>query len=120
MLNSFDQGTVVTASGNSTGVVDLEKTPNQNGYKNSPGHLAVLLSATAVSGTTPSLTVEVQWSNDGTNFFSASAADTFTALTAVGGVASVFTVKGRYARLKYTVTGTTPSFTLTNTGFATT
>jgi hypothetical protein len=52
-------------------------------------------------------------------FVSATTADTFAALTAVGSALIVFTVKGRFARLKYTVTGTTPSFTLTNTGFAT-
>jgi hypothetical protein len=78
-----------------------------------------MLQATAVSGTTPSLTAEVQWSNDGVTFVSATTADTFAALTAVGSALIVFTVKGRFARLKYTVTGTTPSFTLTNTGFAT-
>lgn len=74
--------------------------------------LAVMLDVTAVTGTTPSLTVTVQWSNDGTTWFNADTPDTFTAITAAGKVTKLFTVKGLYARLNYAITGTTPSFTL--------
>lgn len=73
--------------------------------------LAVMIDATAVSGTSPSMTVSVQWSNDGTTWFTADPADAFTALTAAGKVVKSFTVKGLYARLNYAISGTTPSFT---------
>lgn len=73
--------------------------------------LAVMLDVTAVSGTSPNMTVSVQWSNDGSTWFTADPADAFTALTAAGKVTKLFTVKGLYARLNYALTGTTPSFT---------
>lgn len=73
--------------------------------------LAVMLDVTAVSGTSPSMTVSVQWSNDNVAWFTADPADAFTALTAAGKVTKLFTIKGLYARLNYAVTGTTPSFT---------
>ena len=73
--------------------------------------LAVMLDITAVSGTTPSMTVSVQWSNDGSTWFTADPADTFTAITTATKVTKTFTIKGLYARLNYAITGTTPSFT---------
>lgn len=73
--------------------------------------LAVLVNVTAVSGTSPSLTVNVEWSDDGTNWFVADPADAFTAITAAGKKVKVFSVKGLSARLNYTISGTTPSFT---------
>lgn len=73
--------------------------------------LVVLLDVTAVSGTSPSMTVSVQWSHDNVTWFDADPADQFTAITAVGKKTKDFTVKGLYARLNYTITGTTPSFT---------
>jgi hypothetical protein len=94
---------VITASGNSA----AQQIPSV--VANTVG---VILQATAVSGTTPSLTASVQWSADGVNFFAANPADTFTAITAVGGVAQSFTIKAPYYRIAWTVTGTSPSFTL--------
>lgn len=73
--------------------------------------LSVMIDVTAVSGTSPSMTVSVQWSNDATNWFTADPADSFTAVTAASKVVKAFTVKGLYARLNYAITGTTPSFT---------
>lgn len=73
--------------------------------------LNVMLNVTAVSGTTPSMTVTVQWSHDGQTWFNADPVDTFTAITAVGAVTKQFTIKGMYARLNCTISGTTPSFT---------
>lgn len=75
------------------------------------GTLAVLVDVTAVSGTSPSLTVNVEWSNDGATWFQGDPADSFTALTAAGKKAKSFTVKGLNARLNYTISGTGPSFT---------
>jgi hypothetical protein len=112
-------GTVVSANGNSSGVADLVNPATfGSSAADAPQYLSVLIRVTAVSGTTPSLTVEVQWSNDGTNFVSATTADNFTAITAVGTALKQFNIKGRYARLKYTITGTTPTETVDITGLA--
>lgn len=115
-LLSFGVTNPVTVTGNSApvelaNIAHSERDP-------APLNLSVLIQATAVSGTTPSLTAEVVWSHDGTNFFSSATPDTFTAITATGGVVKQFTVKGRFARVNWTVTGTTPSFTLNVSGYA--
>lgn len=73
--------------------------------------LSIFLDVTVVSGTVPTLDVEVQWSHDGTTFASAQAADSFTQITAATKVAKRFDVKGSHYRLKWTIAGTTPSFT---------
>lgn len=73
--------------------------------------VAVLIDVTAVSGTSPSMTVNVEWTNDGSTWFVADPVDAFTAITAAGKKAKSFTVKGTAARLNYTISGTTPSFT---------
>lgn len=90
-----------TASGNSgplglagTAVLDLE------------------VAVTAVSGTTPSMTLSVTWSDDGTNFGAPDGGgDTFTALTAAGTVVKQLQAKGLYAQIAWAITGTNPSFT---------
>lgn len=69
------------------------------------------LNVTAASGTTPSLAVSLQWSNDGTNWAEADVPDAFTARIATGRVFRSAHVKARYARLAWVITGTTPSFT---------
>lgn len=73
--------------------------------------LAIGLNVTAVSGTSPSLTLSVEWSFDGVNFLKGDPVDAFTAVTAVGGAAKSFTPKGMAYRVTWTITGTTPSFT---------
>lgn len=115
MIVTFDAGAVKTASGTSNGAPDMGAAIT---VRPAIQNLSVLLDVTGVTGTSPSLTVEVQWSNDGTNFASAATPDTFTAITANGNVVKQFAAKGRFARLNYTVTGTTPSFTVTATGYA--
>lgn len=90
-----------TASGNSgalaladTSVLDLE------------------VSVSAVSGTTPSMTLSVLWSDDGTNFGAPDGGgDTFAAITAAGTVVKQLQVKGLYAQIAWAITGTSPSFT---------
>jgi len=73
--------------------------------------LDVFIDATAVTGTGPSMTVSVEWSNDNSTWYVGDTPDTFTAITAAKKVVKEFAVKGQYARLVYTITGTTPSFT---------
>jgi hypothetical protein len=68
----------------------------------------VLLDITAVSGTTPSLTVTVESSADGTTWYSHTA---FTAKTATGRDILKLGNLGSFTRVSYTVSGTTPSFT---------
>src|SRR5207248_617530 len=100
------EGATVTASGNGS----LAPYIGLQAGRVDPTVLSVQLNVTTVTGTTPNLTVEVQWSSDGVTFASAETADTFTAITAAKAVVKQFPAKGQYARLKYTVTGTTPSF----------
>lgn len=73
--------------------------------------LSVMIDATTVTGTSPSMTVNVEWSNDGTTWFVADPVDTFTAITAASKKVKIFEVKGLMARLNNTITGTSPSFT---------
>lgn len=73
--------------------------------------LRVHLNVSAVSGTTPSMTLVVEDSLDGTNW---AAVGTFPAVTATG--TSALDVVNPFAdriRLRWTLTGTTPSFTFT-------
>lgn len=77
--------------------------------------IAVFIEATAVSGTSPSMTVSVEWSFDGTSWFTADPVDTMTAITAAGKKVKRFDVKGTLFRLNYAITGTTPSFTFSAT-----
>lgn len=73
--------------------------------------VAILLDVTAVSGTSPSMTVSVEWSHNGTTWATPETADAFTALTATASKVKTFDVKGKFLRVVWTITGTTPSFT---------
>lgn len=70
--------------------------------------LILFLDVTAVSGTTPNLTVTYEYSPDGTRWFTHSA---LPAKTASGRDSLRLTQVGSYGRLSYAITGTTPSFT---------
>lgn len=75
-------------------------------------NVAILALVTAATGTTPSMTLSVLWSHDGTNFAAPDgAADAFAAITAAGNVVKSIPVKGEFLQLVWTITGTTPSFT---------
>ena len=74
--------------------------------------VAIAVDVTAASGTTPTLDFEVEWSPDGTNWVSAdTTADTMAQITTAAGAAKAFDAKAPFARLKWTIGGTTPSFT---------
>jgi hypothetical protein len=77
--------------------------------------IAVFVDVTAVSGTTPSMTVNVEWSHNGTDWHSADSADAFTAITTASKKVKRFDVKGTKFRLNNTVSGTSPSFTFSAT-----
>jgi hypothetical protein len=85
--NKFVAAQVASGAGNTVAVA-VEKGLNLG--------LAIVVTA---AGTTWSPVV--QWSPDGTNFGPADPADTFTAITATGTVAKVFTVKAPYFRLSW-------------------
>lgn len=73
--------------------------------------LQVFLDVTAVSGTTPTLDVTVEWSHDGASFFPAQPPDSFTQVTAVSKAVKNIPVKAPFYRVVWTIGGTTPSFT---------
>lgn len=75
--------------------------------------LCLLVNVTAASGTTPSLALSVEWSNDGTVWATPETADTFTALTVAAVKVKTFERKAAFYRVVWTITGTTPSFTFT-------
>jgi hypothetical protein len=107
--------------GNSTIVASAARTTSSNstGKVVDGGNIALILAVTAVTGTNPTLDVVVQWSADGTNFFAAQAADSFTQVTATGGAAKLFTAKGPIYRVAWTVGGTaTPTFTFSVDAFS--
>lgn len=82
------------------------------------GNLNVQLNISAMSGTSPSLTVTIEWSGDGTNFATFQpGAEAFTAITATGNTVRTFPIKGSFWRLRYVVAGTTPSVTFSATAF---
>lgn len=71
--------------------------------------LRAQLNVTAASGTTPNLVVVLETTIDGTNW---DTIGTFAAKTAAGReVILVNPVIGRRVRARWTITGTTPSFT---------
>lgn len=68
----------------------------------------LFVDVTAVSGTTPSMTVNVETSWDGTNWWQHTA---LTPITAAGKARQTLQFLGSYLRLNNTISGTTPSFT---------
>jgi hypothetical protein len=81
------------------------------------GTLGIGLAVTAVSGTSPSMTVNIEWSYDGTNFAVGETTDGFAAITANKVTNRAVTVRAPYYRLAWTITGTTPSFTFSATAY---
>lgn len=82
--------------------------------------LHLLLGVTAVSGTTPSMTVTIEWSHDGVNFAPLEGTpDGFTAVTATGAKLKSIPIRGPFFRLVWAITGTTPSFTFAVSSYVT-
>lgn len=94
-------GTVVTATGTGTAI----KVDNKNQFRG-------VSNVTAVSGTTPSLTVNIQTSHDNGVTDAWRTVASFTAQTATGASAwKNFGPLDRWVRPSWTVSGTTPSIT---------
>lgn len=79
------------------------------------------LDITAQSGTTPTITVSVEWSHDGgTTWVTADPADAFTQVgAATARKMKSFVVKAPLARFVWTIAGTTPSYTFSIDAFLT-
>lgn len=76
--------------------------------------LRLRLDVTIASGTTPSLTVSVQTSSDGSSWYTV---ESFAAKTAVGAESKAFSGLDRFVRLQWGApSGTTPSFSFAVTG----
>lgn len=103
-----------TAVGIFAGTVTFGTTPTQSsGIRVSGDSIGITLALTTMTGTSPSLTLEVQWSMDGATWASSEPPDVFNALTAAPStVVKRFDVKALYFRVAITVTGTnSPTFT---------
>lgn len=77
-----------------------------------PGYLVFTLDVSAVSGTSPTLDVTVEWSSDGHVFAAHSSPDTFPQITAAEVTKLQMRARDHYYRLAYTVGGASPSFTV--------
>lgn len=112
------------ASGLKTATGNSGKQPapllNVEGRNQSASRLCLIVNTTAVTGTTPSMALTVEWSADGTNFVPPDPTETFTAITSTanGKVTKAFAIKAPYYRVVWTLSGTGPNFTFTIDDFA--
>lgn len=75
-------------------------------------NLNILANVTAVSGTTPSLALSLEWWDEALAAWAvADPPDAFTAITATSAIIKKFEVKTVTYRVRWAITGTTPSFT---------
>ncbi len=74
--------------------------------------VSLAVDVTAASGTTPTLDMTIEWSHDGgTTWMTADPPDAFTQITAAAKKTKVFAAKAPTYRVRWTIAGTTPSFT---------
>lgn len=99
--------TLPSAARTVTGSVDMGAVPAEF------TEVAIYIDNTAVSGTTPSMTVTYQTSPDGVTFFDHTAGAALS--TVAKQVIRVTNTIGRYGRISFAVSGTTPSFTFSAT-----
>jgi len=95
---------VLTTSGNSAGVA-VQPVGNVGGPVSC--HVAV----TAVSGSSPTLGVSLQWSQNNSSWITANADETFAPITSTGAVLLTVPSRAAFVRAAWTVGGGTPSFT---------
>lgn len=94
-----------------TGVGSIVRTPGGS------EKLSLYVDTSAISGTTPSITYSVEWSQDAVAFAAADPPDSFTALTVTGTRVRSVDVKGGWFRLAWAITGATPSVTFSATAY---
>jgi hypothetical protein len=103
-----------------TFVTSAARTTNGNSASVSAGiatTLNVLVDVTATGGVSPTMTLSVEWSHNGTDWFTPDTAENFTQLTAASKKVKTFTVKAPFYRLVWTLGGTSPSFTFSATAY---
>lgn len=102
-MTAIAQFTLPSAARTVSGAQDLGALPGEQ------MEMLIYLDVTAVAGTTPSMTVTYQSSPDNVNFWDNTAG---VAITAAGKqLIKVPATTGKFGRLSYAITGTTPSFT---------
>lgn len=84
----------------------LDETDDANvgGQVPSGAELLLAVDVTTITGSSPTLDLEVEWSGDGATYIGAS--DTFTQITATGVVIKTIPVKAALWRLVYGIGGT--------------
>lgn len=109
LRNTSDGALTATASSSSWDLAELsEHVPNEHiGFEK----IGILIRITAVSGSSPTMAVALELSEDGTNWEKLT--DSLTGLNAVGVKTALVSTAypARYVRLKFTLGGTSPSFT---------
>jgi len=74
------------------------------------GSLAVFLDVTVDDITTADF--DIQWSLDGANFWELASQDSMTQATGITTEAKIFTIKGPFCRVAYTLTGTSVTWSM--------
>lgn len=94
---------IASAAYTASGTADLGAIPGEQ------TELLIYIDATAVAGTSPSLTMTYQSSPDNVTFWDNTAG---AAITAAGKqLIKIPSTTGKYGRLSYAISGTSPSFT---------
>lgn len=110
----FSDGQALTGTADSTNVLDFGVADPDLG-EGRPIRLVIHIDVDA-GGTTPTLSVALQDSADNSTYVQAIATETFAAAALTAGTEYVYTIPDklqRYAKLVYTVGGTTPTVTVT-------
>lgn len=103
MTSTITVTAIPSAAYTASGTVDLGAVPDM------ASELAVYINLTALTGTTPVVTVTYQSSPDGVTFWDNTAGSAMSTVSKT--LIKVPTVIGKYGRLSYVITGTTPSIT---------
>ena len=103
MISNVTTTALASAARTTSGTVDIGAIPSDS------TELIIYIDATAVSGTTPSMTMTYQSSPDGVTFWDNTVGTAMTASSRT--MIKVPTTTGKFGRLSYAITGTTPSFT---------
>lgn len=94
---------LASAARTASGTADIGAIPGEQ------TELLVYVDVTAVSGTSPSMTVTYQSSHDNSTFFDNTSG---IAITAAGRqLIKIPTTTGKFGRISFAISGTTPSFT---------